>query len=73
MKDKIKEEIGWLKLIFGLTAATDLSLIAWAFQKYTVMPDWLFASSVCLILVMTYFVIWINLIAYRKINLLGEA
>ncbi|WP_141699053.1 hypothetical protein [Candidatus Thiosymbion oneisti] len=32
--DKLKEEIGWLKVIFGILVATDISLIAWLAQNY---------------------------------------
>jgi len=31
--DKIKEQIGWLKVLFGLLFATDISLIAYLFNK----------------------------------------
>ena len=27
--DKVKEEIGWLKVVFAILLATDISLIAW--------------------------------------------
>ena len=27
--DKLKEEIGWLKVIFAILIATDISLVAW--------------------------------------------
>ena len=30
--DKIKEEIGWLKVIFAISIATNISLIAWLIQ-----------------------------------------
>ena len=33
--DRLKEEIGWLKLIFGVLAAVDASLVAWLAQNYT--------------------------------------
>jgi len=32
--DRIKEEIGWLKLVFGALVAVDVSLIAWLAQNY---------------------------------------
>ncbi len=32
--DKLKEEIGWLKVIFAILIATDISLIAWLIQSY---------------------------------------
>ena len=32
--DKCKEEIGWLKIVFAISTATDISLIAWVIQNY---------------------------------------
>jgi hypothetical protein len=32
--DKLKEEIGWLKVVFALLVATDISLVAWLAQSY---------------------------------------
>ena len=32
--DKVKEEIGWLKVVFAVLLATDISLIAWLVQNY---------------------------------------
>ena len=32
--DKLKEEIGWLKVIFAILIATALSLAAWVIQNY---------------------------------------
>ncbi|KUJ71906.1 hypothetical protein [Thiomicrospira sp. WB1] len=31
--DKVKETIGYLKVVFGLLVAIDVSLLAWLFQK----------------------------------------
>jgi len=31
--EKIKEQIGWLKVVFGLLFATDISLIAFLFNN----------------------------------------
>ena len=32
--DRIKEEIGWLKLVFGILVAIDVSLVGWLAQHY---------------------------------------
>ena len=32
--DKLKEEIGWLKVIFAISIATDISLIAWLIENF---------------------------------------
>ncbi|HEY2824559.1 MAG TPA: hypothetical protein VGI83_03345 [Gemmatimonadales bacterium] len=32
--DGIREELGWLKVIFGVLAAIDASLVAWVGQNF---------------------------------------
>ena len=32
--DSKKEEMGWLKVLFAILAASDASLVAWIFQTY---------------------------------------
>ena len=32
--DKLKEEIGWLKIVFAILIATAISLAAWVIQNY---------------------------------------
>lgn len=32
--DKLKEEIDWLKVVFAILIATDISLVAWVIQNY---------------------------------------
>ena len=33
--DRLREEIGWLKIVFGLLVAIDASLLGWLAQNYT--------------------------------------
>ena len=32
--DKIKEQIGWLKVVFGILSAIDVSLVGWLVSNY---------------------------------------
>ncbi len=32
--DKVKEQVGWLKVVFGLLVAITTSLIGWLFLHY---------------------------------------
>ena len=32
--DKLKEEIGWLKVVFAILVAIDISLVGWLAQNY---------------------------------------
>lgn len=70
--DKLKEEIGWLKIIFAILIATNISLVAWVVQNYgkTSLP--LLIVGTIGVLLLTSVIIWINRVAYRKINELEE-
>ena len=70
--DKVKEEIGWLKVIFAISIATDISLIAWLIQNYGKTGRFLFFLGTFGALLIMFVIILINRIAYRKINELEE-
>lgn len=70
--DKCKEEIGWLKVIFAISTATDISLIAWVIQNYGKTRIILLMIGTLGVLLLTTLAIWINRVAYRKINKLEE-
>ena len=66
--EKIREEIGWLKVIFGILIATDISLTAWFIQNLT--KSSLLLLSVCsfAILIFTMVIGWVHKQAYNKIK-----
>ncbi len=70
--DKVKEEIGWLKVIFAILLAADISLVAWGVQNYGKSSPLLLTIGVIAAFLVTLTIIWINSIAYRKINKLED-
>lgn len=70
--DKCREEIGWLKIVFAISTATDISLIAWVIQSYGKARPILLMIGTLGILLLTVVTIWVNRVAYRKINKLEE-
>ena len=70
--DKVKEEIGWLKVIFAISIATDISLIAWLIQSYGKVRLLLSMLGALAALLIMFIVVWINRIAYRKIDELED-
>ena len=70
--DKLKEEIGWLKVIFAILIATDISLIAWLVQNYGKVNPVLLKVGLAMAFLVTLVIIWINNVAYRKIDKLEE-
>ena len=70
--DKLKEEIGWLKVIFGILVATDISLVAWMAQNYNKVPSFLLVICAVGILSVTVGIVLVNKAAYCKIDELEE-
>jgi 4-hydroxybenzoate polyprenyltransferase len=70
--DRIKEEIGWLKVPFGLLAVVDASLLGWLAQSYTKANLILLAAASIAAIVVTIVIFQINRIAYRRIDDLEE-
>ena len=62
----MKEEIGWLRVVFGIAVVTDISLIAWLVQNAPHASSILRLACICMIVGVTLGVGWVNRIAYRK-------
>jgi membrane protein YdbS with pleckstrin-like domain len=70
--EKIKEQIGWLKVVFGLLFATDISLIAYLFnwiETLSVVKTVLVVLSLCIVTISLYYT---NKSAIKKIESLEE-
>ncbi|MGQ0569195.1 MAG: hypothetical protein ACT4P5_06635 [Armatimonadota bacterium] len=66
--DRLKEEIGWLKVAFGIAVALDASLIAWIVQNYeNASPVRLVAAGVAALIV-SVLIAMINRRAYRRLE-----
>ena len=70
--DKLKEQIGWLKVLFGLLFATDISLIAFLFNKSGVLSDIKLSLVLLGLLAVTILLFIVNKKALNKINELED-
>ena len=70
--DKLKEEIGWLKVVFAILIATAISLAAWVIQNYGEANRFLTIGGATAVLLIIVIIIWINSVAYRKIDKLED-
>ena len=66
--DRLKEEIGWLKLVFGILIAIDVSLVGWLAQNYASASLALFVGGVITTAVLTFGVVRINRVAYDRMK-----
>lgn len=71
--DRIKEEIGWLKLVFGVLVAIDASLVGRLAQNYPTGSRLLVLAGVAATIVVTFAVVRVNRLAYRRIEQLEDA
>lgn len=66
--DRLKEEIGWLKVIFAVSVALDASLVAWLAQNYDVQRLVIVSTGFAAALVLAGVVVYVNRRAYRCIE-----
>ena len=70
--DKIKEQIGWLKVVFGLLFATDISLIAYLFTNIVKLSILQIILVLLGLLVVTIGILYTNRKAMEKIDSLED-
>lgn len=66
--ERLKEEIGWLRVLFGIAVVTDVSLIAWLVRNAHQASSALRLACIFTIIGVTLGVGWVSRIAYRKID-----
>jgi ABC-type phosphate/phosphonate transport system permease subunit len=70
--ESLKEAIGWLKVVFGLLVAVDISLIGWLAQNYGKAQIGLLIIAWAATMAATVAIILAYLAAYRHINNLKD-
>jgi len=70
--DELKEEIGWLKVIFGILTAIDISLLGWLAQNTESTTLLLQITAILFIIAVTIGIIVVNKKAYKKMRELKD-
>lgn len=68
--DRIKDEIGWLKVLFAALAAADASLVAWLVQNYESATRVIAIVTGCSVAVITAIIIGVVVALYRCLKIL---
>jgi drug/metabolite transporter (DMT)-like permease len=66
--DRLKEEIGWLKVAFGIAVALDASLVAWLAQNYATASPIIVGAGLIAVLGFAVMIVLINRWAYQRIE-----
>jgi hypothetical protein len=70
--DRIKEELGWLKIVFAMLVAVDVSLVGWLTGNYQEVSRLLVISAFGGVSFVTVVVIWVNRAAMRRFKALED-
>ena len=70
--DKQKESIGYLKVIFSILVAIDVSLVAWIFKNSVLLEDKQLIVPSIIVLLITIALIYVNKVILQKIDKLEE-
>ena len=70
--DGTKEELGWLKVVFAVSAAIDASLLAWLAQRYNTADRVLVFVALMVATSLSIYIVKMNTLAYRRIQELKE-
>jgi len=72
--EKIKEQIGWLKVLFGILSAVDVSLIGWLASNYDkpniAQPKIIMGLLIAVLI--AFVIVYVNKKAMQKIDKLEE-
>jgi hypothetical protein len=71
--DRLKEEIGWLKVPFGVLVVVDASLLGWLAQLHAEVHPVLVLTGIVATIVVTGAVFWINRSAFRRMQRVEES
>lgn len=63
--DRLKEVIGWLKVVFALLVAIDVSLVAWLVQNYQTASSVLLVAALVIIVAIMIGIVGVNRTAFR--------
>ncbi len=64
--ERLKEELAWLKVVFGVFAVVDVSLVAWLAQNYEEASAVLIVFGFIGVVAATAIVVWVNRAAIQR-------
>jgi hypothetical protein len=70
--DQIKEEVGWLKLVFAALIAIEVSLIGWLAQNYITARPLIVVGAFVTVVAIGLGIVWVNRTAFRRMRQLRD-
>jgi hypothetical protein len=70
--DEIKEELGWLKVAFGVLIVTIVSVLGWMAQNMLNAERLVLVTAVLVLILLISITVKLNKFAYKKIRSLRD-
>ena len=70
--DKIKEQIGWLKVVFGILTAIIVSLVGFIATSYKTTEPIILIAALILTILLSFAIIVVNKKAFSKMDELED-
>lgn len=70
--ERIKEELGWFKVVFGILVAMDASIAAWIVQNYSTANPVLLTLAVVAMFALVLAVVWVNRRVFDRLDQLEK-
>lgn len=66
--DRLKEELSWLRVVYAVLAAIDVSLIAWLAQSYTTGNNVLLALGTFAAVLVSLAIVWVTRRVHQRLD-----
>jgi len=70
--DRIKEELGWFKVVFGVLVAMGASVVAWLAQNYLTAKPGLLVVTLFVVVCLGGGIIWVNRVVFKRLDQLEK-
>jgi len=70
--ERLKEEIGWFKVVFGTLVAVGASVVAWLAQNYSTAKPVLLVVTLLVVVCLVGGIIWVNRVVFRRLDQLEK-
>ena len=70
--ERIKEELGWFKVVFGVLVAMGASMVAWLAQNYSTARPVLLVVTFLLVVCLVGGIVWVNWVVFKRLDQLEK-
>jgi F0F1-type ATP synthase assembly protein I len=70
--ERIKEELGWYKVVFGVLVAMAVSIVGWLAQNHSTAQPAFLVVTLMVVLGLVGGIIWVNRVVFKRLDQLEK-